>query len=102
MRARQAARQDLVADRRYPFANLKARAIASLPATDERFTRLEYEGLYLLTAHPQHLRDLRVRLVAELKQDQRGALVWAQALDLLEKLTQLLSPFDLVRRPIGR
>ncbi|HUE28363.1 MAG TPA: hypothetical protein VMP89_16430 [Solirubrobacteraceae bacterium] len=63
---------------------------------------MEDQGLHLLTPHAQHLGDLRVRLVAELEQDQRGALVRAQAAYLLEEFAQFLAPLDLIRRPIQR
>jgi hypothetical protein len=57
---------------------------------------LEYERLDLLAPHSQHGRDLTVRVVAKLEENQCGALIEGQPTNLLQQLAQRLPPLDLV------
>jgi hypothetical protein len=61
---------------------------------------LEDERLDLLPAHAQHDRDVAVRVVAEFKEHQRGALVSRQPLHIVQHLAEFLAPLDLVRQAL--
>jgi hypothetical protein len=82
-----AARPNLAADSRQQLASLGARTMTSSPTAHERLARLEDQRLDLLAAHAQHRRDLSLRLVTQLKEHQRRALVGGQPLDVLQQLT---------------
>jgi hypothetical protein len=83
-----------------PLADLRARTVPGLPAPHERLAGLEDECLHLLSAHFEHIGDLTMGVVAELKQRQRSPLVGRQPLHVLEHLAQLFPPLDLVRQAI--
>ena len=68
----------------------------------QRLARLEDERLDLLPAHAEDRRDLLVGLVAELEEDQRGALVVGQALQLVHQLAQVGAQLDLRRHALER
>ena len=76
-----------------------SRAVAR---AQQRLAGLEDERLDLLAAHAEHRRDLRVGLVAELEEDQRGALVVGQALQLVDQLAQVGAQLDLGRHALER
>lgn len=86
MRAGEAPRQNLAADGCHVLADLGAGVIASPPSAHERLTRLEYQRLDLLAVDVQHLSNLVVRVIPQLKQDECRTLVCRQALDLLHQL----------------
>ena len=87
---------------RKPLANLRTGAFTSVAPALQPHARLENERLDLLATDPEHGRDLLVRLITELKQDERGALIGGQPLDVLDDLAQLLSTRDQARRAIDR
>jgi hypothetical protein len=92
-----AARQDLAADRCEQFPDLRTRAIACTPAARQGLAGLEYERLNFLGAHAQHLSYLGVRVIAQLKENQRGTLVVGQPLQVVEQFADVLLPLHLVR-----
>jgi hypothetical protein len=79
-----------------PLADLRARTIPGLPAPHERLARLEDERLDLISAYFEHIGDLTMRVVAELKQRQRRPLVGWQPLHVLEHFAQVFPPLNLV------
>jgi hypothetical protein len=84
------------------LADLDAWGRARVARAHQPLARLEDERLDLLAPHPEHGRDLRVRLVAELEEHQRGALVVGQALQLVDQLAQVRPELDLGRHPLER
>ena len=95
-----AAPRDPARDGRELFADLDARSRARLTRAHQRLPGLEHERLDLLAAHPEHLGDLRMGLVAELEEDERRALVLGQALQLVDELTQVGPELNLGRHPL--
>jgi hypothetical protein len=89
-----AAGQDLAPQGGDQLPDLGARAVPGLPASDKALAGLEDERLDLRRANPQHGRDLVMRVVPELKQDERRALIDRQALHVLDDFAQLLAPLD--------
>src|ERR1700722_12265867 len=79
-----ASRQNSPMKRREPLADLRARTVPGLPAAHERLAGLEDERLDLISAYFEHIGDLTMRVVAELKQRQRRPLVGWQPLHVLE------------------
>jgi hypothetical protein len=100
VRPRQAPRQDLAADGREQLANLRTWTIPSPATARQRLAGLEDQRLDLLASDPQHLGDLAVRVITELKENQRSALILRQPPDVLEDLAEQLAPLDLVRRSL--
>ncbi len=96
MRASLAAGHDPAAGRREVLADLCAGTVSRLPAPDQSLACLVDKRLHLFLAHSQHRRDLGLRVVAELEQNQSGSLVKRQALHILEQLAQLLPPLKLL------
>jgi hypothetical protein len=82
--ARRAAGEDPPLERCQPLPDLRARTIPRLPATHERLAGLEDERLHFLPAHAQHLSNFMVRVVAELEQHQRRALVSREPLQVFQ------------------
>jgi hypothetical protein len=87
-------------ERGQALADVRARTISSLPAAHERLAGLEDQRLDLLLANSQHLCDFVMRLVAELEQHQRGALVGREPLHVLQHLAQFLAPLDLIGQAV--
>ena len=94
--AQEAARRNAPLHRGQLLANVAARMLPGLAAAHERLARLEDERLDLLRADAQHAGDVLLRVVAELEQDQRGALIGREPLHVVEHLAQVLAPLDLV------
>jgi hypothetical protein len=88
--------QDDPARRRDLLADLRARLISGQPTASQRLTCLEYECLDLAGLHPEDLRDLLMRVVAQLEQDERGSLIVRQPPDLVNHLAQILAALNLV------
>ena len=84
------------------LADLDARRLARRAGAQQRLARLEDERLDLLPAHAEDGRDLLVGLVAELEEDQRGALVVGQALQLGHQLAQVGAPLDVGGHALDR
>jgi hypothetical protein len=82
------------------LADLDAWGRTRVAGAHQRLARLEDERLDLLTSHPEHGSDLRMRLVAELEEHQRGALVVGEALQLVDQLAQVGAELDLRRHPL--
>ena len=89
-------------DGRELLADLGAWRLARRARAQQRLARLEDEGLDLLPAHAEDGRDLLVGLVAELEEDQRGALVIGQALQLGHQLAQVGAPLDVGGHALDR
>ena len=102
MGSRLAAGQDPAACRRQARADLRARTIAGLPPPDESLARLEDQRLHLLLAHTENGRDLGLRVVAELEQHERGALIERQPVHVLQQLAELLAPLQLLGWAVER
>ncbi len=66
------------------------------PSTEQRLTCLEYQRLHLLLAHPEHRGDFFVRVVPELEENERGALVGRQPSHVVQHLAKVLPPLDLI------
>jgi hypothetical protein len=66
------------------------------PSAHQRLTRLEYQRLHLLLAHPEHGGDFFVRLIPELEENERVALVSRQPVDVIQHLAEVLPPLDLI------
>jgi hypothetical protein len=71
-----------------------ARDHAGVGRRHERLARLQDERLDLVRADADHLRHLGVRELAQLGQEQRGALVVGQRAQVGEQVAQLLAPLD--------
>jgi hypothetical protein len=69
-------------------------------ATHERLARLKDERLHLLPAHAEHGSDFCVRVTAERKHHQHGALVGWQPLHVLQRFAELLPLLDLIRHAL--
>ena len=69
---------------------------------DQRGAGLEHERLHLLAAAAEHVGDLVVRHVAELREHERGALLLGQAGDVAQQVAQVLSALDLGGEVLGR
>src|SRR5436305_8879532 len=100
MGAGHAARKHRAADRCQPFPDLHARAIPCSSAPRESLASLEDKRLDLLAAHAEYRSDLGVRVVTQLKENQRGTLVGWQPLHVLEHFAEVLPPLNLIRRAI--
>ena len=94
--ARNAPGQDSAPRRCQPLADLRARMLPRPPSTHQRLTRLEDQRLHLLLAHPEHGGDFFVRLIPELEENERGALVGRQPLHVIQHLAKVLPPLDLI------
>jgi hypothetical protein len=75
MGARHATRQNPAPQRCEPLADLRARTVPRLATAQKPLAGLEYERLHLLLSDVEHGRDFSVRVIAELEQHERGALV---------------------------
>ena len=100
MGAHDAASRGFPARVRQPLADLRTGARARAAPSIQPLTGLENEGLDLVATDPEHARDLLVRLVAELEQYKRGALIGGQPLNILDDLAQLLTARDQARGTI--
>ena len=80
--------------RRQVAADLGAGRVAGGARAQQALTGLEDERLDLLAAHRQHLRDLGVRVVAHLEEDERGALVVGQAVQIGDEVAQVGALLD--------
>lgn len=67
----------------------------------QRLTCLEYQCLDFLSAHPEHCGNFLVRVIRELEENERGALVGRQSLHVIEQLAKVLTALDLIRDTIG-
>jgi len=77
------------------LTDLTAIGLAGVPAAHERLTRLKDKRLDLRRAHAEDHRDLVVRVRFKLSEDQRGALVLRQALQVGKQRAQVLAMLDL-------
>lgn len=96
MGAQKAARRDAPLHHRELLADIAARMLPGGPAPHQRLARLEDERLDLLGPDSQHGGDVLLRVVSELEEDKRGALIGGQALHVIEHLAQVLTALDLV------
>jgi len=71
------------------------------PSTDQRLTCLEYQRLDFLFAHPEHGGDFLVRMIRELEENERSALVGRQPLQVIQHLAKVLPPLDHVCHTLG-
>ena len=94
--------QDAATHRCQPLAAPRARMLPRPPSTDEPFTCLEYQRLDLLLSDPEHGGDFLVRVIGELKQNERRALVGGQPLQVVHQLAKVLPPLDLICHPHER
>jgi hypothetical protein len=84
------------------LADLVAGRGPSAAARRERLARLEDERLHLLGRDSQHLGDLLVAQGVELRQDERGALILRQALEVAQQVAQVLAVLDVGDEPVDR
>ncbi len=68
--------------------------LASLAVAQQGLASLKDERLDLLPSHAEHGCDLGMRLIAQLEQHERGALVVGQPLDVFDHFPQLLSQLN--------
>ena len=68
----------------------------------QRLARLEYERFHLVLAHADHIADVLVREVAQLRENERRALVVRQPAEVDEQLAQVLAALDLDGQVVGR
>src|SRR3954469_6470786 len=80
--------------RRQMAADLGAGRVARRPRAQQTLARLEHERLDLRALDVEHLRDLGVRVVPELEQDERGALVLGQPVEILDEVAQIGAKLD--------
>ena len=88
--------QESALQRCQPLAYLRARIPPRPPSAHQRLTCLEYQRLHLLFAHPEHGGDFFVRLIPELGENERVALVSRQPVDVIQHLAEVLPPLDLI------
>jgi hypothetical protein len=100
VRAYDAPRQESGLHRRQPLADLGARILPRPPPAHQRLTRLEDQRLDFLFAHPEHGGDFPVRVIPELKENERGALVGRQPVDVIQHLAEVLPALDLIRNAL--
>jgi hypothetical protein len=93
--------QDAATHRRQPLADVCARMLPRAPSTEEPLTCLEYERLDFLSAHPEHSGDFLVRMIRELEQNERGALIGRQPLQVIQHFAKVLPPLDDVRHTLA-
>jgi hypothetical protein len=96
VRPQDAARRDAALHRGQLLAYVSAWVLSGRSATDERLACLEDERFDLLGADAEHAGDLLLGVVAELKQNQCGALVSGESPHVVEHLAQILAALDLV------
>ena len=84
------------------IANLIAVGIACGAVGEERFARLEDEGLHLVLRHSDHRADLIVGERPHLREDERRALIVGQVVDIGDQVAEILPAFDLERETVGR
>jgi hypothetical protein len=77
------------------LSDLPAGPIPGPAAAPERLTGLEDERLDLLSTYPERRADLSMRLIAQLEQDERSALIGREAADVVDQFTQLLGALEL-------
>src|SRR6201986_3574702 len=70
--------------------------LAGLSASDQRLASPEDERLDLLGAHAEDRGDVLLRVVAELEEDQGGALVGGKPAHVVQHLAKVLTALDLV------
>ena len=100
VRAHLTAGGNLAARARHPLPYLRAGALPRRAAAHQPLPRLEDQRLDVLASHVEHARDLGVRVVPELEQHERSALVVRQPLDVLDEFPQLLAACDQARRTV--
>ena len=100
--ARNTPGQHAAAHRRQPLADLGARVLPRAPPPGQPLARLEYQRLDLLFAHPEHGCDFLVRMIRELEQNECGALIVGQPLQVIEHLSEVLAPLDHVYDTLAR
>ncbi len=85
---------------RHSLPHLRAGALPRRARAHQPLPRLEDQRLDLVGSQVEHACDLRVRVVPELEQHERGALIVRQPLDILNELPQLLTARDQARRAV--
>src|SRR5213078_1265953 len=84
------------------LADLSARGVARVPRREQRLAGLEDECLHLFPTDPQDARDLVVRMVAQLEEDECAALVVGKVLQVEEELLEVGPPVHLCREALDR
>ena len=76
------------------FADLRARDLPGTAILDQGRTGLENQGLHLLGLTLEHLSDLRVIEVSDLREDEGGLLTLGKVVEVCEQLPELGTPLD--------
>ncbi|HEV3390517.1 MAG TPA: hypothetical protein VG057_15965 [Solirubrobacteraceae bacterium] len=97
-----AAGQDAAAHRRQSLADLRARMLPRPTSTGQPLAGLEYQRLDFLFAHAEHSGDFVVRVIGELEQNERGALVGREPLQVIQHLANVLPALDHVCHTLPR